>query len=153
MGIIKFMMPNKVGIYLHDTPDKTVFNKDARWISNGCVRLQDARRLATWLFGAMPKGDDPNVEKRVELPERVPVFVTYLTAAAKGDDGQIRTVAIRPFSLAILPRRPSLRLPGNRSREWNTKPLSQGPRHGDHRPPDGVDCAFVRCSHWGRVDP
>jgi L,D-transpeptidase YcbB len=86
MGIIKFMMPNKFGIYLHDTPDKTVFNKDARWISNGCVRLQDARRLATWLFGAMPKGDDPNVEKRVELPEPVPVFVTYLTAVAKGDD-------------------------------------------------------------------
>jgi murein L,D-transpeptidase YcbB/YkuD len=85
MGAIKFMMPNKFGIYLHDTPDKTVFNTDERWISNGCVRLQDARRLAAWLFGAMPKGHDPNVEERVELPEPVPVFVTYLTAEAKGD--------------------------------------------------------------------
>ena len=79
MGKIKFMMPNKFGIYLHDTPDKTVFDTDQRWISNGCIRLQDAPRLAAWLFGAMPKGRDPDVEERVELPEPVPVFVTYFT--------------------------------------------------------------------------
>jgi murein L,D-transpeptidase YcbB/YkuD len=82
MGKIKFMMPNKFGIYLHDTPDKTVFDVDQRWISNGCVRLQDAPRLAAWLFGAMPKGRDPNVEDRVDLPAPVPVFVTYLTVEA-----------------------------------------------------------------------
>lgn len=82
MGKIKFMMPNKFGIYLHDTPDKTVFDTDQRWISNGCIRLQDAPRLAAWLFGAMPKGRDPNVEERVELREPVPVFVTYLTVEA-----------------------------------------------------------------------
>ncbi|MBA3240873.1 MAG: L,D-transpeptidase family protein [Acidobacteria bacterium] len=86
MGDIKFMMPNALGIYLHDTPDKTVFKKDERWISNGCVRLEDAHRLAAWLFGAMPKGGDPRVEERVELREPVPVLVTYLTVAAKGDD-------------------------------------------------------------------
>jgi murein L,D-transpeptidase YcbB/YkuD len=85
MGKIKFMMPNKFGIYLHDTPDKTVFAVDERWISNGCIRLQDAPRLAAWLFGAMPKGRDPDVEERVELPEPVPVFVTYLTVEATSD--------------------------------------------------------------------
>jgi murein L,D-transpeptidase YcbB/YkuD len=84
-GKIKFMMPNKFGIYLHDTPDKTVFGVDQRWISNGCIRLQDAPRLAAWLFGAMPKGRDPDVEERVELPEPVPVFVTYLTVEATTD--------------------------------------------------------------------
>jgi len=85
MGKIKFMMPNKFGIYLHDTPDKSVFNEDQRWISNGCIRLQDAPRLAAWLFGAMPKGQDPNIEERVDLPAPVPVFVTYLTAEASAD--------------------------------------------------------------------
>jgi murein L,D-transpeptidase YcbB/YkuD len=85
MGKIKFMMPNKFGIYLHDTPDKAVFDVDQRWISNGCVRLQDAPRLAAWLFGAMPKGRDPDVEERVELPDPVPVFVTYLTVEATKD--------------------------------------------------------------------
>jgi L,D-transpeptidase YcbB len=86
MGDIKFMMPNDLGIYLHDTPDKTVFAKDDRWISNGCVRLEDAHRLAAWLFGAMPKGVNPDVETRVNLPTPVPVFVTYLTATAVKDD-------------------------------------------------------------------
>lgn len=85
MGKIKFMMPNKFGIYLHDTPDKTVFNRDERWISNGCVRLQDASRLAAWLFGSMPEGRNPDVEERVELREPVPVFVTYLTVEARAD--------------------------------------------------------------------
>ena len=85
MGKIKFMMPNKFGIYLHDTPDKTVFDVDQRWISNGCIRLQDAARLAAWLFGAMPKARDPDVEQRVELHEPVPVFVTYLTVEATGN--------------------------------------------------------------------
>jgi murein L,D-transpeptidase YcbB/YkuD len=85
MGKIKFMMPNKFGIYLHDTPDKTVIGVDQRWISNGCIRLEDAPRLAAWLFGAMPKARDPNVEERVDLPEPVPVFVTYLTVEATRD--------------------------------------------------------------------
>jgi murein L,D-transpeptidase YcbB/YkuD len=85
MGKIKFMMPNKFGIYLHDTPDKTVFNVDQRWISNGCIRLQDADQLAAWLFGVMPEGRDPDVEERVDLPEPVPVFVTYLTVEATAD--------------------------------------------------------------------
>jgi murein L,D-transpeptidase YcbB/YkuD len=82
MGDIKFMMPNDLGIYLHDTHDKTVFQKDNRWVSNGCVRVEDAQRLATWLFGAMPHVSNPEVETRVELAPSVPVFLTYLTVAA-----------------------------------------------------------------------
>lgn len=82
MGDIKFMMPNDFGIYLHDTHDKTVFQSDNRWISNGCVRVEDAQRLAAWLFGAMPRVRDPNVETRVELAKPVPVFLSYFTAAA-----------------------------------------------------------------------
>ncbi len=85
MGDIKFMMPNDFGIYLHDTHDKSVFKKDDRWVSNGCVRVEDAQRLATWLFGAMPPVDDPNVETRVGLRPPVPVFLTYLTASSTGE--------------------------------------------------------------------
>lgn len=90
MGKIKFMMPNKFGIYLHDTPDKTVFEKDERWISNGCIRLQDAPRLAAWLFGTMPKGRNPDVEERVELHDPVPVFITYLTVEATAEGVMFR---------------------------------------------------------------
>jgi L,D-transpeptidase YcbB len=82
MGDIKFMMPNDLGIYLHDTHDKTIFESSNRWVSNGCVRVEDAQRLATWLFGTMPKAGDPNIEARVDMVEPVPVFLTYLTASS-----------------------------------------------------------------------
>ena len=82
MGEIKFMMPNDFGIYLHDTPDKVLFERDERWLSNGCVRVEDARRLAAWLFGSMPKGRSPDVEEDVDMPAPVPVYITYLTVGA-----------------------------------------------------------------------
>ena len=81
MGQVKFMMPNDFGIYLHDTPRKELLAADDRWISNGCVRLEDARRLATWLMGGLPQAPDPDRPLRVDLDVPVPVFMTYLTVA------------------------------------------------------------------------
>jgi murein L,D-transpeptidase YcbB/YkuD len=81
MGMMKFMLPNYFGIYLHDSPEKEHFTKNELWISNGCVRVEDYKRLATWLFGGyVPKGKDPKVEEEVDLPRPVPVYMTYLTA-------------------------------------------------------------------------
>ena len=92
MGDMKFMMPNDFGIYLHDVPDasKAEFAKDNRWISNGCIRLEDADRFAKWLFGHVPKGQDPKVEENVDLPEPVPVYVTYMTAEGGADGPKFR---------------------------------------------------------------
>ena len=56
MGMMKFEMPNDYGIYLHDTPLKEKFAGD-RWISNGCVRLEDYRRFAGWVFGTDAAAD------------------------------------------------------------------------------------------------
>jgi murein L,D-transpeptidase YcbB/YkuD len=80
MGDIKFMLPNHYGIYLHDTPAKELMAKENRHLSNGCVRLEDARRLARWLFGEMPRPQSADAEQRVDLPAPVPVYITYLTA-------------------------------------------------------------------------
>jgi murein L,D-transpeptidase YcbB/YkuD len=81
MGAMKFEMPNDYGIYLHDTPHKELFAQDARWLSNGCVRLQDYRRFATWVFGNVPEASSDR-EQYFELPKPVPVYMTYLTVAA-----------------------------------------------------------------------
>ncbi|MFC4295868.1 L,D-transpeptidase family protein [Novosphingobium tardum] len=80
MGAMKFEMPNDYGIYLHDTPHKELFAQDARWVSNGCVRLQDYRRFASWVFPKMPMVTT-QAEQKFELPKPVPVYMTYLTAA------------------------------------------------------------------------
>jgi murein L,D-transpeptidase YcbB/YkuD len=81
MGMMKFMLPNYFGIYLHDSPEKEHFTKNELWISNGCVRVEDYKRLGSWLFGGyLPKGKNPKVEDEVDLPKPVPVYMTYLTA-------------------------------------------------------------------------
>ncbi|HEX6604480.1 MAG TPA: L,D-transpeptidase family protein [Sphingomicrobium sp.] len=86
MGMMKFMLPNYFGIYLHDSPEKEHFTKNELWISNGCVRVEDYKRLATWLFdGYVPKGKNPKVEQEVDLPKPIPVYMTYLTANATSD--------------------------------------------------------------------
>ncbi|HEX8388319.1 MAG TPA: L,D-transpeptidase family protein [Sphingomonas sp.] len=90
MGAIKFMMPNDYGIYLHDTNDKALFGREDRWLSNGCVRVEDARRLATWLFGDMPTGKDPGVEEDVPLDRPTPVYITYFTAEGTADGVRFR---------------------------------------------------------------
>jgi murein L,D-transpeptidase YcbB/YkuD len=84
MGEVKFMLPNRLGIYLHDTPEKRNFQLEDRRLSSGCVRVEDARRLSRWLFGGRnvrPSGGAP--EQNVDLPEPVPVYITYLTAVPK----------------------------------------------------------------------
>lgn len=81
MGRMKFVFPNNAGIYLHDTPDKTLLKEAARMFSGGCVRLEDAPRLARWLYGrplVVTKGMAP--EQKVELERPVPVYLAYLTA-------------------------------------------------------------------------
>jgi len=82
MGSVKYMMPNDFGIYLHDTPNKAVFADENRWISNGCIRLEDSNRFAKWLMGGLPQVPDPDRPQRVDLQAPVPVYITYLTASA-----------------------------------------------------------------------
>ena len=87
MGNLKFPFPNPEGIYLHDTPSKQHFAKSLRNLSNGCVRVEDAKRLARWLIGQEPAAPSADPEIRVQLPQGVPVIVTYLTAQVQ--DGKL----------------------------------------------------------------
>ena len=83
MGEVKFNIPNSDGIYLHDTPRKALFAEDNRSLSHGCVRLEDAPRLARWLLGRDPDAEDAGPEQFVPVPGGVPIVITYLDAAAQ----------------------------------------------------------------------
>jgi murein L,D-transpeptidase YcbB/YkuD len=87
MGQIKFQFANDGDVYLHDTPQKELFDKSPRTFSNGCIRLEDAKRLGRWLLGREPVAPSAEPEQHVQLPQRVPVYVTYLTALPT--DGKI----------------------------------------------------------------
>ncbi|HVY16986.1 MAG TPA: L,D-transpeptidase family protein [Rhodopila sp.] len=89
LGQIMFDMPNRFDVYLHDTPDKYIFNRDNRRISHGCIRVQDPREFAALLM-QQPKDEiDEGIAAggttRHDLPTPVPVFVVYQTAFVDAD--------------------------------------------------------------------
>ena len=93
MGKMKFNFANPEGIYLHDTPNKALFKESNRALSNGCIRLEDAKRLGSWLLGREPVPTPGSAEQHVSLPQGVPVYVTYLTAQPHiGETALVRDV-------------------------------------------------------------
>jgi murein L,D-transpeptidase YcbB/YkuD len=83
MGILKFPFPNPEDIYLHDTPNHEPFGEANRNLSNGCVRVEDAKRLGHWLLGQAPVSPGSVAETRVQLPRGTPIYLTYITAQVK----------------------------------------------------------------------
>ena len=90
LGLVKFMFPNKHNIYLHDTPQKTLFYEEQRTFSHGCIRLQDPFEFAYALLKKQsfdPVAEFQNTlregkEKVVSLREHVPVHIIYRTAVS-----------------------------------------------------------------------
>lgn len=87
MGILKFPFPNSQDIYLHDTPDHAKFALANRNLSNGCVRVEDAKRLGRWLLGQDPVSPGSDAEIRVQAPQGTPIYLTYITAQVR--DGKL----------------------------------------------------------------
>lgn len=86
MGQVKFIFPNSLGVYLHDSPLRQFFSETRRTESAGCVRLSDAPRLARWLLKdqADALGQPGEPETRVDLDRPIPVYIVYFTAAPSG---------------------------------------------------------------------
>lgn len=84
LGQLKFEMPNRFDVYLHDTPEKSLFNRDNRRVSHGCVRVQNPRELAALLLQqpieAINQGIASGGTNHRMLPQPVPVFFVYQTA-------------------------------------------------------------------------
>lgn len=88
LGRVKFLFPNSFNIYFHDTPAKSLFAKDDRAASHGCIRLSDPVKMANYLLENSPEWTpekieaamNSGVEKTVSLKHSVPVIITYYTA-------------------------------------------------------------------------
>lgn len=87
MGNLKFPFANPEDIFLHDSPEKQLFESSQRTFSNGCVRLDDAKRFARWLLGHEPVPQNGEAEEFERMPQGVPIYLTYLTAQA--ENGQL----------------------------------------------------------------
>lgn len=96
LGRVKFMFPNKYNIYLHDTPSRSLFNRDSRAFSHGCVRVQRPLELAYTLLA--PQVSDPEATfqaardtrraTRINLETPVPIYLTYQTVFLN-DNGEL----------------------------------------------------------------
>ncbi|MBX9461478.1 MAG: L,D-transpeptidase family protein [Aquamicrobium sp.] len=83
LGELKIMFPNRHAIYMHDTPEKQLFDRDNRAVSNGCIRLADPRGMAAAVLGWERTRVDARLEQphsRQNLDVEVPVYVGYFTA-------------------------------------------------------------------------
>ena len=54
LGFVRINIPNPYGVYMHDTPSKGIFGDDFRFVSSGCVRVQDVRDYVAWLLKDNP---------------------------------------------------------------------------------------------------
>jgi murein L,D-transpeptidase YcbB/YkuD len=92
LGRIAFMLPNPYSVYLHDTPERWLFDRAERVLSSGCIRLADPIGLAEYLLAGEAKWDrygiidaiQKGVTMSVPLSRPIPVFVVYLTAWVDG---------------------------------------------------------------------
>ncbi len=93
MGSVKINFHNPHSVYLHDTPAKTLFGRDYRFHSSGCVRVQNVRELIGWLLETTPAWSRSKVDEvvlsgeriDVRLKKSVPIYMAYVTAWATRD--------------------------------------------------------------------
>lgn len=93
LGSVKINFHNEHQVYLHDTPDKSLFGDDYRFLSSGCVRVQNIRELVTWLLASTDGWSRQRIDQVIQTGERVdlripdpaPLYINYVTAWAASD--------------------------------------------------------------------
>ncbi|MEG9526106.1 MAG: L,D-transpeptidase family protein [Hyphomicrobiales bacterium] len=135
LGFIKFMFPNQHAVYLHDTPNRSLFSASKRDFSHGCVRVDDPFRLADVV---LPDWSEERLKKLIgkgertlRLPEKLPVHLAYFTAYVD-DGGTYRTL---PDLYGYdAPMRAALGLPGGGNPAMARLP-DEAPRRKAERAP------------------
>lgn len=91
LGQVKFVFKNSYSIYLHDTPNKSLFFRDIRAFSHGCIRVQDSEELAAYLVEQL-QSDAIDINElicygdryEINLEKTIPVQIRYITCT--GDE-------------------------------------------------------------------
>ena len=94
LGLVKFMFPNEHSVYIHDTPARSLFTREDRALSHGCIRIQDPAAFAgillkndsSWTPAKINAAMHQSHEQIVTLDRKIPVVLLYLTfwADSKG---------------------------------------------------------------------
>ncbi|PWB84305.1 MAG: murein L,D-transpeptidase [Methylocystaceae bacterium] len=93
LGVVRIDIANPYGVYMHDTPAKGIFGDDFRFVSSGCIRLQNVRDYVAFLLKETPGWDRDHIDEAIRTGERidvkispaVPVYWVYVTGWAAPD--------------------------------------------------------------------
>ena len=93
LGLVKFLFPNSNAIYLHDTPSKSLFNRESRAFSHGCIRVAKPRELAAAIMKNDTKWNAEKIDAKMDsgeeywytLKNKTPVYIGYFTAWVEPD--------------------------------------------------------------------
>ncbi|MEG6507513.1 L,D-transpeptidase family protein [Methyloligella sp. 2.7D] len=93
LGVVKFLFPNKHDVYMHDTPQRFLFNKQIRAESHGCMRIQNPDQLAevvlnhdqNWNMSQVRNRIANSYDQGIALKTKIPVYITYFTAWVNAD--------------------------------------------------------------------
>jgi len=95
LGRVKIMFPNPYLVYLHDTPSRSLFEKDTRAFSSGCIRVEKPFELVqrlladpAWDAAALQRTVDTGETRTVRLAKPVPLLLIYWTVD-EDDDGRV----------------------------------------------------------------
>jgi murein L,D-transpeptidase YcbB/YkuD len=88
LGLVKFIFPNSDDIYMHDSPSKSLYDRESRAFSHGCIRVGRPRDLAIaimqddpgWTPEKIDKAMNAGKESTYILKNKIPVYIGYLTA-------------------------------------------------------------------------
>jgi murein L,D-transpeptidase YcbB/YkuD len=95
LGLVKFLLPNRYQVYLHDTPARALFGRARRDFSHGCIRLADAPALAEFVLANRPGWDRQRIEEamrrgkndvHIAVDPPIPVYLFYTTAIVDSED-------------------------------------------------------------------
>lgn len=95
LGFVRINIPSPHGVYMHDTPSKGIFGDDYRFVSSGCIRVQNVRDYIAFLLKETPGWDRAKIDETIASGERVnarianpvPCYWVYITAWATPDGG------------------------------------------------------------------
>ncbi len=97
LGLVKFVFPNRDNVYMHDTPTPSLFARDRRDLSHGCIRVADPSGLARWVLDGVAGWDGDRIAgamqaehgARVDLAAPIDVVLFYVTVAVMPEDGAV----------------------------------------------------------------